>query len=160
MYLKESYRMILICMGIIAAIFAGDLLLKNHMERRRLPEGGEQILWGGKLLLRRHHNRGAAFNVGEKHGAAVAVLSVMLTAAAAVTLIFSFGQKGNRLLQTGLAFLLGGAFSNTYDRLRRRYVVDYISFGTRWERLRRLVFNLSDFCIIIGALLAALGAAR
>lgn len=152
--------MILTCMGIIAAIFTGDLLLKNHMERRGLPEGGERPLWGGRLLLRRHHNRGAAFNVGEKHSAAVAAVSVVLTTAAAAVLICSFGQRDNRLLQTGLAFLLGGAFSNTYDRLRRRYVVDYFSFGTRWKRLRRLVFNLSDFCIIIGALLAALGAAR
>lgn len=152
--------MTVICIGIIAAIFAGDLLLKNHMEGRTLPEEGEQRLWGGKLLLRRHHNRGMAFNLGEEHRAAVAVLSVMLTAAAAVALIFSLGQKGNRMLQLGLAFLLGGAFSNTYDRLRRRYVVDYISFGTRWKRLRRLVFNISDFCIIIGALLAAFGAAQ
>lgn len=152
--------MVVVCMGIVAAIFGGDLLIKNYMERRVLPEEGEQRLWGGRLLLRRHHNRGMVLNVGENHRAAVAALSLVLTAAAAAALLFSFGQRGNRLLQTGLAFLLGGAFSNTYDRLRRKYVVDYFSFGTRWKRLRRLVFNISDFCIITGALLAALGAAQ
>lgn len=65
---------------------------------------------------------------------------------------------GNRLLRVGLALLLGGAFSNTYDRLKRKYVVDYLSFGVRWKGLRRIVFNVSDFCILIGAMLSALGA--
>ena len=43
---------------------------------------------------------------------------------------------------------------------KRKYVVDYVSFGVKWKRLRNVVFNLSDFCIIIGALLTALGAGR
>ena len=37
----------------------------------------------------------------------------------------TLGQKGKAALKLGLAFLLGGAFSNTYDRLKRKYVVDY-----------------------------------
>ncbi|MCI8789255.1 MAG: signal peptidase II [Lachnospiraceae bacterium] len=51
----------------------------------------------------------------------------------------------------------GGAFSNTYDRWKRRYVVDYLTFNVRWKPLGRVVFNLSDFCIMIGALCAVLG---
>ena len=64
------------------------------------------------------------------------------------------------MLKAGLSLLVGGAFSNTYDRLKRKYVVDYISFGVKWKGLRKVVFNVSDFCIIIGALLAAFGAGR
>lgn len=56
--------------------------------------------------------------------------------------------------------LLGGAFSNTYDRCRRKYVVDYFSFGVKWKRLSRIVFNISDFGIILGALTAALAAGK
>ncbi|MDE6319457.1 MAG: signal peptidase II, partial [Lachnospiraceae bacterium] len=41
----------------------------------------------------------------------------------------------------------------TYDRLVRKYVVDYVSFPVRNPRIRRIVFNISDFCILIGALL-------
>ena len=74
-----------------------------------------------------------------------------------VAFVCSLGQKGNRLLRLGLSLLLGGAFSNTYDRLRRRYVVDYLTFNVRWKPLRRVVFNLSDFCIMIGALLVVIG---
>ena len=57
-----------------------------------------------------------------------------------VTLLFvlTLGTKGNKALKTGLAMLLGGAFSNTYDRLKRKYVVDYFSFGVRWKWLSRM----------------------
>ena len=74
----------------------------------------------------------------------------------AAVFVCSLGQRGNRLLRLGLSLLLGGAFSNTYDRLKRRYVVDYLTFNVRWKPLRRVVFNLSDFCILIGALLAVI----
>jgi signal peptidase II len=149
-----------IYVGVVVLIFAGDFVLKNYMERRDLPQSGEQEVFGGRLLLRRHHNRGIALNLGERRRGIVAALSVVLTAAMAVLFIVSLGQRGNHLLRAGLAVLLGGAFSNTYDRLKRKFVVDYISFGVRWKKLRSVVFNISDFCIIIGALLTALGAAQ
>lgn len=59
-------------------------------------------------------------------------------------------------MRTGLAMLLGGAYSNTYDRLRRKYVVDYVSFGVPVKRLRRIIFNISDFCIMIGAMITVI----
>ena len=34
------------------------------------------------------------------------------------------GMRGKKLLKAGLSLLLGGAFSNTYDRVMREYVVD------------------------------------
>jgi signal peptidase II len=149
-----------IYIGVVALVFAGELLIKNDMDHRKLPQSGEQELLGGKLLLRRYHNRGMALNLGEKRRGLVAAMSVVLTGVMAVLFLLSLGQRGNHLLRAGLAILLGGAFSNTYDRLKRKYVVDYISFGVRWKKLRNVVFNISDFCIIIGALLAALGAAQ
>lgn len=147
---------------IVFAILIGgmDLLIKSHMEHRELPADGKQSILGGRILLCRSYNRGAAFHIGEKKSALVAVLSVFLTIATAVCLIVSLGQKRNPLLAAGLTLLLGGAFSNTYDRLKRKYVVDYFSFGVRWRWLQNIVFNLADFCIIIGALLAALGGAQ
>ena len=57
----------------------------------------------------------------------------------------------------GLSVLLGGSFSNTYDRLKRKYVVDYFSFNVKCCGIRRIVFNISDFCIMIGAAMAVLG---
>ena len=51
--------------------------------------------------------------------------------------------------------MLGGAYSNTYDRLVRKYVVDYVSFRVP-GRLKKVIFNIGDFCIMIGALLCVL----
>lgn len=51
----------------------------------------------------------------------------------------------------------GGGMSNWYDRHKRGYVTDYVSFRFGPEKFRRLVFNVSDFCIFFGlALLTAI----
>lgn len=141
----------------VTGIFLCDLKIKNYVERE-FPESGEQKKLRGLLRLRRHHNKGAFLNAGQGNRRAVAALSVALSAAVAVLFLLTLGTKGNKALKTGLAMLLGGAFSNTYDRLKRGYVVDYFSFGVRWKWLSRIIFNISDFGIIIGALTAALSA--
>lgn len=151
--------MSLICAGIVAAVFFGDLWIKNHMEKY-LAEDDERKVLGGCLLIRRHHNRGLPLNFASKRRPLVAALSAVMVIFTLILLILSFGQRGSKLLRVGLSLLLGGGFSNTYDRLKRKYVVDYVSFNVKWKGLRKIVFNCSDFCILIGALLAALGAGR
>ncbi len=148
--------MIALYLGLAAVIFLGDCWLKNLIERS-LKVGETREAWGGRLLIRRTHNRGAFMNLGQNRSGLVTGLAVAMTVLVTVMFLLSLGQKGNHLLRMGLALLLGGAFSNTYDHLKRKYVVDYFSFGVKWKKLRRIVFNLSDFCIIIGALAAALG---
>ena len=145
-----------ICILIVAGIFLGDLWIKAQIEKR-MTEGEPKCFCKGKILLRRHHNRGVMLNFLQKRQPMVAALSLVLTVAVAVLFGLSLGTRGNNLLRVGLSFLLGGAFSNTYDRLKRKYVVDYLSFGVKWKRLRGIVFNISDFCILIGALLAVIG---
>lgn len=138
---------------LITGIFAGEFWRKNRAENRESSAGQTKF-----ILIRRYHNRGAALNLGQRHRRIVAAVSAVFCLLAFICFLLSLGQKGNHLLRLGLAILLGGAFSNTYDRLKRKYVVDYFSFNVKWKPLRRIVFNLSDFCIIAGALLAAIGA--
>lgn len=145
--------MVYVCIGLAALVFAADLLIKNRIEK---DEGLPRTALGGKILLQRYHNSGAALNFLEKRPRLVTSLSVLLTLLSLLLLVLSLGRRGNRFLQLSLALLLGGAFSNTYDRLKRKYVVDYVSFRVRWKRLAGVVFNLSDFCIIVGAMLACL----
>ena len=148
--------MALVCVLIVAGIFTGELWIKNKVDgsgSRKLPKS----IWGGRILLGRYHNKGAALNLGQHRSRVVAAVSVALCIVLTISFLFSFGQKGNRLLQLGLAFLLGGAYSNTYDRLKRKYVVDYFSFHVKWKPLRNIVFNLADFCIAVGAMLIVIG---
>ena len=138
------------------AIFITDLLIKNHIERMEIA-GEEKTLAGGRLLLRKYHNKGAFLNAGERRRGLISVLSLVLTLGATMLFLATFTCKGSRVLKAGLALLLGGAYSNTYDRLVRKYVVDYISFPVRNQKIRNIVFNISDFCIMIGALLLVIG---
>ncbi len=141
-------------MLMVPGIFFGDLWIKNRIEGMEEEEFPQRH---GFIVVRRHHNRGAMLNFGENHRRAVTAAALAMTGLLTVFFILSLGHKGRGLLKAGLSLLLGGAFSNAYDRLRRGHVVDYFSIDLKWEPLRRIVFNLSDFCIMVGAMLVALG---
>lgn len=152
-------------------IFFGDLKIKNLIEQSnaglKAPSENTsqshpahslpQSLWKNRILIKRYHNKGAMLNLGQHRSSTVAALSVVLCVLITIVFLFSLGTRGNNLLRIGLSLLLGGSFSNTYDRLKRKYVVDYFSFNVKCKGIRRIVFNISDFCIMIGALLVVLG---
>lgn len=143
-------------LAVIMGIFGLELGIKHHIEKTK-KIGGEEKKLGGLLLIRRHHNKGAFLNAGEKNSSAVMALSVLLTAVLTLIFILTLGTAGKGLLKWGLTLLLGGAYSNTYDRLVRKYVVDYVSFPVPFPWLKRIIFNIGDFCIMIGALLSLIG---
>ena len=49
-----------------------------------------------------------------------------------------------------MVFLLGGAYSNTYDRVKKGFVTDYLNFPKMPGKIKNIVFNISDFCIMVG----------
>lgn len=158
-----------ICIALIAGIFLGDLWIKNRIEKTESVSfpiilGKDTLIKDmfikDLLILKKYHNTGAMLNLGAAKRSVVTAISVALTALLSIAFLLSLGQRGNHILRIGLSFLLGGSFSNTYDRLKRKYVVDYLSFNVKWNWLRKIVFNVSDFCIIVGSLLTALGASR
>ena len=102
------------------------------------------------------------------------VFVAMMVAGLLVGLVYDLLAALRRLLRAGpllslcadLAFgllsalLLGGALCNWFDRFHQGFVTDYFSFNVKWKRLKRLVFNLSDLCIMIGTVLLLLGGIR
>lgn len=139
-----------------AAVFTLDLLIKNHIEKTRI-EGETNPACGGMITLHKYHNKGAFLNLGEKKQEFMTFVSLLLTLFLTVVFLTTFTYRGQKTLKAGLALLLGGAYSNTYDRLVRRYVVDYVSFPVKNKKIASVVFNISDFCIMIGALMMTLG---
>ena len=140
---------------IAAASAALDLGIKQYV-LDNVTEGEDRELAGGRLVLRRVYNRGAAFNLLEKSPQFVTKLSSWLGAVLLVRDVFLLRKKGHTAEKTGMMLLTGGALSNLYDRIMRGKVVDYLAVKSRWKRLSRLTFNLGDVCIAAGALLAAL----
>ena len=148
---------IILCVFIIAAIFIADNHIKNYVEEN-FEYGVRKNYLHGKISLNRVHNRGFAGGRAEKHRGLVVFTAVMITFIGIGIFVLSIGNHGNNFMRIGLSFLLGGAFSNTYDRLKRKFVVDYISFNVKHNYLSRIVFNISDFAIIMGSLIAMFGA--
>ena len=142
------------CILLILGIFSGDLWIKNRIEQDM--ESVPSSLWKGRILLRRSHNKGAMLNLGQEKSSMIAALSVALCLLMSICFLLSLGQRGNAGLRLGLSLLLGGSFSNTYDRLKRKYVVDYFSFNVPVKFIRKIVFNISDLFIMIGALITVL----
>jgi len=101
-----------------------------------------------------YHNKGAFCNAFDRWPFWVMVLSACLTVIILAVFLVTLGKKGNNALKAGLGLLLGGAFSNTYDRMKKGYVVDYLIFPKAPGRVKNLIFNISDFAIILGALIS------
>ena len=132
-----------------------DLGIKEYIERTR-TEGIDEKKCKGAFIIRKYHNQGAFLNMGQSRQKLVMILSVLLTVGLTICYLVTLGHVGKNMLKWGLTLLLGGAYSNTYDRVRRKYVVDYLSFSVPWKRLRGIVFNIGDFCIMVGVLLCIL----
>jgi len=140
---------------VIAVIFIMELFIKDYIEEKKNDQTEEYVLQK-HIIIRKYHNKGALLNLGEKRRRSVALVSIFFSALMVAVFVLTLTTHGNHFIKAGLALLLGGAFSNTYDRMRRKYVVDYFSFNTKFPRITAIVFNIGDFCIAIGAAMTAI----
>lgn len=140
---------------LVLLIIWGEWKLKNYFEAV-YDFKKQKLIFKDTIRLRKYHNFGAFLNIMETKKKLLHAISIIFTLTISLIFLITLCTKGNRMLKLGLSLLLGGAFSNTYDRLTREYVVDYFSFCTPWDSLNRIVFNISDFCIIIGTLITVL----
>lgn len=138
-------------LGSITALLCGfDLWCKSRVEKN-IKQNEEKTICKGKLKLRNVHNRGLALNIGDKRPEYVRVLSAIVCGFVFIYSLFMWKNGTTLVGKIGATMVLAGAISNTYDRMKRKYVVDYVGFCTKWERFNRITFNLGDFFIFIGA---------
>lgn len=96
-------------------------------------------------------NTGAAFGIGANAASKLVPLLLNVGAIAVffVVVVYAFRSAvTDRLLQTGLHLILGGAIGNLLDRFRFGFVVDFLDVyvGTHhWP-----AFNVADSAICIG----------
>ncbi len=145
----------MIFIGIFTGIFLLDLLAKRCAEYR-LKEKERRQLAGGAVILQRMENPGAALGILRSHAKTVLRGTVLLLSVLSVYFLYLVRRPGRTGEKLGLALLLGGGWNNWADRAIKGSVTDYISFRSRWKRISKIVFNLSDFAIFAGTALAAL----
>lgn len=129
-----------------ATILCTDTIIKKKREQNTTPE----TYMDGHVHIMTYHNYGAFLNSGERNPFIVKLISVILTLALTAVYVMTFTKFGSKQLRTGLALLLGGAYSNTYDRIKKGFVTDYLNFPKIPGKISNIVFNISDFCILIG----------
>lgn len=143
--------MVVVCFLIIAVIAVFDLWMKSQVEKK-IKYGEEIPIQQGRIFVRHVHNEGMALNLGDKHPNIVKWLSLIVTCIITIYMCCLFGRKKNRLEKISLSFLIAGAISNLYDRIKRKYVVDYIGFRVKWKKFENITFNIGDFSIFAGAI--------
>lgn len=140
---------------ISAGIFTLDFVVKLLVEKK-LEYNKPEKKFKDKLIIRKIYNRGGALNTLDSNQEFVAGFSTALTFAVIVAQFLLMSKKKAHALKLGLSFIIGGAASNVYDRIIRKYVVDYFSFNTKLKKLKDVVFNISDMFIFVGTAIATL----
>ncbi len=100
-------------------------------------------------------NTGAAFGIGANADSRLVPILLNLGAIAVFFVVVVYAWRAavtDRVLQTGLHLILGGAIGNLLDRFRFGYVIDfldvYVAFGGREHHWP--AFNVADAAICIG----------
>lgn len=146
--------MIFLCIG--AVIFVLDYFIKSYVDRHHRQGECREVL-GGRLVLRNLHNSHGAFGLFKGREDLGEALSAGVLIGISWDLIRLFFSKKRRIEKLGLSMAAGGGLSNLYDRKTKGYVTDYFSLGVKNEKVRNMVFNLSDVCIFIGAFFYVVG---
>ena len=126
-----------------------DLALKKQVEAQddknfpRELKGSRGLIW-----LYKNHNPGFSFGF-LKGSRAVELVPLCLASGIAGAWTYLMGAKGKFMEKLALTLILAGGVSNVYDRMVRGYVVDY--FSIQCGRLKKVVFNLGDMFIFLGA---------
>lgn len=146
----------MIYFDIMAAIAAGEAMIKQYILEEEKTGRKSRMLPGG-VEIRRLENGGAAGGVLSDQKDILCIVSGSVLTVCAGMLFRESRKKKTTARGIGLSLLLGGGFCNLMDRLRKGTVTDYIRFTKCPVRaVRRLVFNISDFSILIGGLLLVL----
>ena len=132
---------------ITALVVGADRLLKAWASRS-LAATGPRPLIGEAIRLTPVHNIGGA--LGILPGGGVLFVVVSLGASVAIIGLLAVHRYPGRLMNTGLALVLGGAIGNVIDRLTYGYVFDFLEFRGLF------VNNLADICVSIGVALVIL----
>ena len=149
----------MVWIGIMTAVFLADLLVKDQAEKHLSDKAVREVA-RDKILLRKIHNSGIACNLGEKKPEIVKAGTFTLWTVLFAGYLRFLKKPGKKAIKLGGALALGGGLSNLTDRMTKGYVTDYFSLNVKWDRLRRLVFNISDFCILIGTVVGAIACCK
>lgn len=143
--MNRVHYLILSTVVIILDIWTKHLVLKSIQLHEAVP------VIPNFFQLVHVRNTGAAFGLGANASSKLVpiLLNVGAIAVFCVVVVYAFRTAvTDRLLQTGLHLILGGAIGNLLDRFRFGYVVDFLDVYV--GRHHWPAFNVADSAICIG----------
>lgn len=146
---------ILLLMSLTLILALVDIVIKFYVEGN-IARGETHEILEGKVEIRKVYNKGFALNLMENHAEDVRVVSAFMAVLLTIYQCLTLLRKKHAAKKVGLSLMVAGAWSNTFDRWVRKYVIDYIGFKTKSEKLNQLTFNLGDFFIGAGGVLMLL----
>ncbi|MEE1085670.1 MAG: signal peptidase II [Schaedlerella sp.] len=148
--------LLLICITIILAL--ADIVLKSCVENS-LTTKEERYAFKEKIILRKVYNKGFCLNLLEDKPEVVKYTSAYMTVLVTIYQLFTLMRKKECLVKkTGLSFFSAGAWSNTFDRWIRGYVIDYVGIPSKDKEKEKFSFNLADVLIALGGILVVCSA--
>lgn len=136
--------------AIAAAVFALDQVTKAMVEHH-IAEHAVIPVIPGFFNLTNSKNSGAVFGLFSDSSVWWKTPALILLSAALLTVVVILVIRSPNLRwesRIGLSLILGGAFSNLFDRIRSGLVEDFLDFyirGFHWA-----TFNLADSAIVVG----------
>jgi signal peptidase II len=156
MKLPRRFPLLLLISALIIVLDRVTKLWISH----HLPMGRFIAVIPHFLRISHWQNDGAAFSFLANSASPEVVRwgLIAFTCIAAVIMLIFLYRLSQRLSANSiaLAFILGGAIGNLYDRIRFASVIDFIEvniFGYHWPD-----FNVADSAIVVGACLLLLDA--
>lgn len=145
--------LVIICVTLCLALIdiTTKALIENGMTQKE-----ERTACHGKVQLRKVYNRGFGFNILEKKEEIVKYGSLFATMILTIWQLITLLFKKQYLRKWGLSLMTAGAWSNTFDRWFRGYVVDYVGFETKYKKLSSITYNLADFFIAAGGIMVVI----
>ena len=139
----------MIYVGIIVAICAAEFWIRRRVNKNFATNEKREA---GRLpiCLRKYHNEGMAKNTLEKKPQLVKGIGIGIISILTIMFLLAMTLKGKSALKTGLALILGGGLANLLERFLHGYVTDYVQFKVPIPFLKKLIFNIADFCVFIG----------
>lgn len=132
--------------------FAASLAMIDNSIKEKIEDGtidnGVIDKTRGFAEIEKHHNKGLPLNKLDNHTKEITAVSCAVLVFQAFTTLYDALEKEDLVTDTANALILAGALSNSYDRVERGYVVDYLKVGRK-----KAIYNISDFFIIIGVII-------
>ena len=146
-------------MGFFAAgtTFLADYLIKDHVNSHVL-QGSEEVILDENVKFCNEHSRedllGGLVSADEE---AVRTVTSFAAGGALVFFLTSLFRRGHSGSKFGASLLLGGILNNYTERSTKGFVTRYLKIETG-DPKSRLIFNLSDIAVFLGALICVFSA--